>query len=160
MGTHNCCCGAVISQAHQPICSPRVKHQHPSAGLPSPLFNGVDLFVPSGPKFLGPNNSLADGEDDNVHLSRVPCITMIKQGAGSRGRSHSYSVRSISAEATKGSATATLPVPNIKSFISCSNSHTADFECCNSFNLPKIYCTCQRSVCLKRDNEIYVSAVV
>jgi len=39
--------------------------------------------------------------------------------------------------------------PNIKSFISCLNSHTLLFKYCNSFNLPKIYCTCQRSVCLK-----------
>merc|ERR1712113_432522 len=58
----------------------------------------------------------------------------------------------IGSEATPGPPSP----PNIKSFISCSNSH-------NSSNVatPFIYqkfTVCQRSVCLKQDNEIYVSS--
>lgn len=85
-------------------------------------------------------------------MTMLTCITMIKQrqeAAISGGRSHSYSVRSISAEATKGPGATPSQVPDIKSFISCSNSHALRFEYCNSFNLPKIYCICQRrNVCL------------
>jgi hypothetical protein len=79
-------------------------------------------------------------------MTTSTCITMmIKQW---RERSHSYNcVRSISAEVTKGPVVP--PSPPSPQYQELYFMFELRIEYCNSFNLPKIYCTCQRrNVCL------------